>query len=247
MTYPTYVFTFRGIGESIKGNLIDALPLPAGAQRVEVEWAASYGPAPDLFGISYAAALAAGMALGEAKVREVLRRQPFARIVLVGYSGGAALAGDLAAKLGPSLVDAVVLIADPNDPGAGGDYGIVKARRTGVPTYWVRNPNDAICSTPRYNPLRIIARVTPYVALSLQAWGAAGADVWRQLGDRQTRADMAAEIGPWWSPVTWQRYERAYVLADGYLSGREHVAWYLTGAPMRAAGAWLQRQIELAD
>ena len=125
MTYPTYVFTFRGIGENIKGNLmIDALPLPAGAQRVEVEWAASYGPVPDLFGISYAAALAAGMALGEAKVREVLRRQPFARIVLVGYSGGAALAGDLAAKLGPSLVDAVVLIADPNDPGAGGVCGL---------------------------------------------------------------------------------------------------------------------------
>lgn len=244
MAEPIYVFKFRGIGEPLRGNLLDALPLPAGATVIEVPWSASYGPVPDPFGVSYADSLAAGMALGERRVRDTLIEEPFARIVLVGYSGGAALAGNLARKLGAAMVDAAVLVADPNDPGTANVFGIAGRRDTGdVPAWWVRGPNDAICSCPRYNPLRIIARVTPYVALDARAWGAAGADVRRQLRDPRTRRDMAAEIGPPWSPLTWQRWERAFQLADGYLSGREHRAWYLTGAPMRVAGAWLATEL----
>lgn len=248
MAEPIYVFTFRGIGEPLRGNLLDALPLPAGATRIEVPWSASYGPVPNPFGVSYADSLAAGMALGERMVRDTLADEPFARIVLVGYSGGAALAGNLARRLGPAMVDACVLVADPNDPGTATVFGIAGARYTGkVPTWWVRGPNDVICSCPKYNPLRVIARVTPFVALDARAWGAAGADVRRQLRAPQTRWDMAAEIGPPWSPITWQRWERAFQLADGYLSGREHRRWYLTGAPMRTAGAWLAVQVDRAS
>ncbi|UVF60731.1 lysin B [Gordonia phage BobBob] len=243
MTEPIYVFTFRGISERLNGNLIDLLPLPDGAIRIEVPWAASYGPVPQPFGLSYHDSLAAGMALGERMVKDVLLDEPFARIVFVGYSGGAALAGDLAAKLGGSLVDAVILIADPNAPGTSSVFGIVRRRETGLATYWLSNPNDGICSCPRYNPLRIIARTTPCIALDRRSWGAQGADVWRQLNDPATRRTMAAEIGPPWSPVTWHRWERAFQLADGYLSQREHVQWYRSPARMRAAGAWLARTL----
>lgn len=244
MTEPIYVFTFRGISEPFAGpTMLDLLPLPEDAHRIEVPWWASYGPIPDPFGRSFHDSLAAGMALGERMIRDVLVEHPFARVVLVGYSGGAVLAGDLAAKLGGSLIDACILVADAKAPGTSNVFGIVRRRETGLATYWLSNSNDCICACPKYNPLRIIARTTPFIALDRRAWGAQGADVWRQLSDPKTRRDMAAEIGPPWSPVTWARWERALQLADGYLSQREHVQWYRRAGRMDAAGAWLTRTL----
>lgn len=224
-----HVLTFRGIGEKLTGNMLDgfARRLPASWVRHEVPWAASYGPVPDPFGISYDRALAAGMTLGETRERAIRAQDPQARIVLAGYSGGAALAGNLANRL-RGLVDAVVLVADPNYPGAGGDYGIAGARTVlGAPCLYVVNPADVICCCPRVSPLRIIATLTPLAGLGADDAWRGTQDVLRKLADPRVRASMAEQIGPWWAPATWSRYERARVDADGYLSGREHVGAYL--------------------
>lgn len=236
----TYVLTFRGIGERLTGNMLDhlAYPLPPGWQRVEVPWSATYG----VGGTSYTESLAAGMTLGEQTIRETRAAQPRARIILAGYSGGAALAGDLANRLG-TLIDGVILVADPNYPGTGGDFGIAGARtiRPDVPVRWVVNPRDVICCCPRLSPLRIIAITTPMMALGdRRAWPA---DIAKLLRDRKTRLELGELIGPWWLPSTWARYERAAADAEGYRSGREHVAAYTRAAPggslMARARAWM--------
>ncbi|QGJ95828.1 lysin B [Gordonia phage EMoore] len=233
-----YLLTFRGIDERLTGNMLDRLayPLPTGWMRVEVPWTASYGRTS-----SYARSLEQGMALGEQTIREIKAAEPWAKIILAGYSGGAALAGNLANKL-PSLIDGVVLVADPNYPGTGGDFGIAGARRVNaVPVRYVVNPGDIICCCPALSPLRILATLSPRMALGERsAWAA---DVRQKLADRKTRLEMAEQIGPWWLPATWARYDRAKVGVDGYLSGREHQAAYTRAAPggslMARARVWL--------
>ena len=234
-----YIVTFRGISERLTGNMLDhlAYPLPPGWERVEVPWSATYG----VGGTSYKQSLAAGMTLGEQTIREIRAAHPRARIILAGYSGGAALAGDLANLLA-HMIDGVILVADPNYPGTGGDYGIAGARNVvGVPVRWVVNPRDVICCCPRLSPLRIIAITTPMMALGdRRSWPA---DVAKLLRERKTRLELGELIGPWWLPSTWARYERAAADAEGYRSGREHVAAYTRAAPggslMARARAWM--------
>lgn len=223
-----YVVTFRGIGERLVGNLLDGYvaALPADWVRIEVAWAASYGPVPDPFGISYDRSLASGEAVGIAKLRAIRAQDPDATIIVAGYSGGAALAGNISRKIRSEIgIDLVVLVADPNNP-HGTDYGIAGARPVPGRTLWVSNARDVICSCPRLSPLRIIATLTPLMGLGVDDAWRGTQDVARKLADPRVRASMAEQIGPWWSPVAWARYERARVDADGYLSQREHVQAY---------------------
>lgn len=243
----TYVLAFRGIGEPIEGpQLLDQYlnALPVGWQRVRVPWLAEYGPVPNPLGVSYSRSLAQGIILGRRLIGEIRHRDPEARIVLVGYSGGAALAGNLANQHAGAIA-ACVLVADPNDPRG----GIAGARPvTGVPVVWVANPADVICRCPDPSPLRILARLTPLMGLGARdAWQGAN-DVIRQLGDRRTREELADEIGPWWLPTTWGRYDAAIRGAHGYLSGREHADAYRRRAAdgsslLTRVAEWTRKQL----
>ncbi|QKY78495.1 lysin B [Gordonia Phage Zitch] len=216
-----YVLTFRGIGEKLDGNLLDQYvdALPPWWQRIEVPWLAQYGN-----GASYAQSLAQGMQLGRNMTGEILARDPDARIVLAGYSGGAALAGDLANEFVHGALAATVLVADPLDVGDANEFGIAGRRPVRGRHLRVAARGDAIPRCPRLSPLRPLALLSPHMALGDRA--AWARDVRRKLSDPKVRAEIAAQIGPPWSPLTWARYERARVDVDNYLSGRGHVRAY---------------------
>jgi hypothetical protein len=102
------------------------------------------------------------------------------RVVMVGYSQGAGIAGDLAAEIGTgfynslkSKVVACALIADPLRPhravvGADpGGYGILGQRPVrGVPTYWAAAAGDPITALAAGSPLRAAAGVADYWRLA---------------------------------------------------------------------------------
>ncbi|QDH93532.1 lysin B [Gordonia phage Verity] len=215
-----YVLTFRGIDEKLVGNLLDQYvdALPVWWQRIEVPWLAQYGN-----GASYAQSLAQGMQLGRNMIAEILARDPDARIVLAGYSGGAALAGDLANEF-VGKVTVSVLVADPNDVGDANEFGIAGRRAVRGRHLRVAARGDAIPRCPRLSPLRPLALLSPHMALGDRAVWAR--DVRRKLADPKVRAEIAAQIGPPWSPLTWARYDRARIDVDNYLSGRGHVRAY---------------------
>jgi hypothetical protein len=149
------------------------------------------------------------------------------RVVIVGYSQGAGIAGDFAAEVGSgfyaalrSKVLACGLIADPLRPHLAalgpdpGGYGILGQREvSGVPTYWVAAGGDPITALSAGSPLRGVADVTEYWRLSSPVafvrWG-------------QTLVDAAARRSRhrWWAksggrePDETVSWTRAY-LVDG--------------------------------
>ncbi|WP_431954150.1 hypothetical protein [Nocardia lijiangensis] len=152
------------------------------------------------------------------------------RVVLAGYSQGAAIAGDIAASVGRgefAQVVACALIADPLRPEGKclgvdpGGYGIAGQRDVpNVPTYWVAAPGDPITALPAGNPLRSIADLSGYFSLSSpQAalrWGQSLIDV---AGRRQLQR--------WWSPQYWRSWSGAVAFARGYLVDGRHTDDYI--------------------
>ncbi|WP_433574648.1 hypothetical protein [Nocardia brasiliensis] len=113
--------------------------------------------------------------------REVLAQaieQTANRVVIAGYAQGAAIAGDFAQEVGDDVwvhleVIACALIADPLRPsgkhiGADpGGHGIGGERRIDrLPTYWAAAQDDPITALPADNPLRTIANLADYLAVS---------------------------------------------------------------------------------
>jgi pimeloyl-ACP methyl ester carboxylesterase len=247
----TVVIACRGISEQLKDNMLSRLVagLPADWTRIELPWAASYGPANPThnpMGVSFDRALADGYVM----LQKAIEAHPLDDVVLVGYSGGAALIGNLLAKWTFPNVKAVVLVADPFAPG-GRIHGIAGNRV--IPGYnvlWVSNPEDVICSCPEGSPLRAIADLSAAFALGdPAAWTVDIID--RLRTDRWQEATRQ-----WWNPFgILGRYVEAINDAAGYLGyGRinEHLiySWALdhsrrAGAPtwLDAAAGWVRGQL----
>ncbi|MET8774009.1 alpha/beta fold hydrolase [Nocardia sp. NPDC004654] len=184
-----------------------------------VSYPADYGRT-----VPYVDSLVAGRKALIAAIEESPRR-----VVLAGYSQGAAIAGDVAASVGGELAQiiACALIADPLRPtgkclGADpGGYGIAGQRDVpDVPTYWAAAPGDPITALPAGNPLRSIADLSAYFSLSSpQAalrWG-------QSLIDVATRRQLQR----WWSPQYWRSWSGAVAFARGYLIDGRHTDDYI--------------------
>ncbi|WP_182357753.1 alpha/beta fold hydrolase [Tomitella gaofuii] len=160
--------------------------------------------------------------------------------VLIGYSGGALVAGNVAEEIADGLypdldVRGVVLIADPAMPrGISPDgYGVYADRATGIPTLWLWDSRDPICCAGDPSPLHTLS--DQLAALSFGA-----PDVWAQdLYDRlrsgrwqQSAFNLFDLFG------TFRRYSRAIDQMGFYLTGGHFEAYRYRG---HEAAAWIRQ------
>lgn len=204
----------RGIGErvGIAGmcqNVIGHLD-PGRFRAVEVPWPATYGPVGEnLRGAGYTDALAKGYEL----VYDAISTTP-GPVVLLGYSGGASLMGDVASFIGREgvadflQVVGVALIADPHQPRGISvhGHGVAGPRPIdGVPAWWAYSDRDPICVTPELSPLRTLADQSAAMSLAdPAAWG-------RDLANRMMRSRFQPSAIDWRDPIGSSRryYEAA--------------------------------------
>lgn len=162
--------TVRGIGEPLERNMLSQVVRHfPNTEHVELMWSAVYGPVNAqrrVDGESFAQATE----YGEYLLRAELDKGP---CLVVGYSGGAEVAGNIAARGHRNLV-ATVLVADPSAPWSDNGCGIRGPRnfKYPQPVRWVSNPDDIICCCPWDSPLRIIAETSEAFSLGdPAAWG----------------------------------------------------------------------------
>ncbi|QGH75844.1 lysin B [Gordonia phage Syleon] len=210
----------RGIGEPASSPMLrtvttEILKLGYVPEVVNLPWKAQYGPVPDPLGDDFHDALAHG--------KELLRRElDKGPAVVLGYSGGAQLAGDFVVDIGHHNLIALGLVADPGQPkGATGNYsrwGITGARIPfGTPTAWIADPNDGIPLCPANSPLRTLAdQSEKFSLIDPVAWGFG---LWIKLvrGDFQ-KVDAFKQFteGEWWEAAD---------LLHGYVFGRDHTSY----------------------
>ncbi|MRH86195.1 PE-PPE domain-containing protein [Nocardia sp. SYP-A9097] len=213
--------TWAPYGESVTDTFSRTLDLSRFAPRM-VPYPADYGGK-----VPYAESSAAGksallQAIGKSSNR----------VVIAGYSQGAAIAGDLAAEIGSGLwpnleVLACALIADPLRPAGRsvgpdpGGYGIAGQRTvTEIPTFWAAAPGDPITALPAGNALRLVADLSQYFCMSSPEaalrWG-------RSLVD----AVLYRRIQRWWVPRNWSAWSGALAYARGYLTDGRHTDDYV--------------------
>lgn len=230
----------RGIGESIGGGMLSGVEghLNDNVRTIEVPWPAQYGPVGQggFDGMSYEEALGEG----RRQILKAIADDPYP-VILAGYSGGAALVGNVAQEIGqgdhPNLeVWGVGFVADPNQPeGVAHNemFGVAGSRRiSGMKTHWEYDLRDPIPCTPALSPLRTLADQSYAMSLADPvAWG-------QDLVNRMVRGR--------WQPSAWnwrdiigsiRRYSRAAGRAAFYLNGG-HYRSYVPGSQIRLAN-WI--------
>ncbi|PTR42052.1 hypothetical protein C8K38_111221 [Rhodococcus sp. OK611] len=229
------VLCCRGIGEPLRDNMLAGVTRrldPTRFQVVEVPWAASYGPVPLPLGPAFDQSLADGRAL----LLRLIAEDPNP-VLLLGYSGGAALAGHVAAEIAkgwhPGLeVVGAGLVSDPFTPGhaspAPGRWGIAGPRSipSRFPVWWVSDPADVICCCPAGSPVRTLADQTSAASLSnLVAWAAnlrwrLEFQQWQQVAIDWGNREQVKAI-----------YRQALHDVDGYLRRGDHTGYGVRRAP----------------
>ncbi|QDM56373.1 endolysin [Gordonia phage Sidious] len=224
-----FVVTVRGIGEPMGRNMLSQFVGRLGAvwTHVEVPYPAAYGfvngqrnpHAPD-----YETTKRLGRAQVRIELAIIAAEHPGAIVVLVGYSAGADIVDDLAVAGVMAefpQVKRCVVVANPSNPGSNGlaDYGIAAPERgrqhVDSRVIPVNHPGDVICCCPARSPLRVIATLTPRMQLADRSvWVR---DVLHKLGDPTVRAEIDRQLGAWFDPRNWGRYDRAARDARGYL------------------------------
>lgn len=224
-----YVVTVRGIGEPVGSNMLTQFVarLGDGWTHVEVPYPAAYAfineqrnpHAPD-----YETTKRLGRAQVRIELAIIRAEHPGAIVVLAGYSAGADIIDDVVVSgvmaEFPQVKRAVV-VANPSNPGSNGlaDYGIAAPERgrqhVDSRVIPVNHPADVICCCPPRSPLRVIATLTPRMQLADRTVWAR--DVLAKLGSPTVRAEINRQLGAWWDPRNWGRYDRAAKDARGYL------------------------------
>jgi hypothetical protein len=184
-------------------------------QIVNIPYTAQYGVAGrgGILGESFNDSLKGGRTL----LRAEIAKGP---CVVLGYSAGAKLAGDVAAEKPVNLL-ACGLIADPAMPCTAKNYnhyGITGSRPvTTVPTTWKADPKDGICQCPRNSPLRTLADQSE--AFSLGDPVAWTGDLWsRFVQGRWQPTNVWAQVGD----ARWPEADRLFY---GYLLGGDHTSY----------------------
>ena len=239
------VLVCRGIGEPMHTGLPSYVTrlLTSRFRVIEVPWEATYGPfGGGLGGSSYDAALASGRLM----LLEYIRRYPGA--ILLSYSAGAALAGNVAAEIGrgvhPGLeVRAVGLLADPLRPKSVElpGHGIAGERpiQASFPVWQVADPRDPIpCCTSE----ALYTLADQSAAFSLVDPAAWGWDLIDRL--KNDRWQEVKRLQFWRIPEILTRYRIAIEHVQRYL-GPDHVSYPVRNYPgtSRTYTEWLADRI----
>ncbi|WP_282777315.1 MULTISPECIES: PE-PPE domain-containing protein [unclassified Nocardia] len=176
-------------------------------------------------------AFADSLAAGRRALLEAIEATPN-RVVLAGYSQGAAIAGDVAADIGKGLwphleVAACALIADPLRPAGQcvgpepGGYGIAGQRWIPfVPAYWAAAQGDPITALPPGNALRLLADLSEYFCL-------ADREAMLRWGQSLFEIAVHKRLQRWWSPKNWTTWTGVLTYARGYLLDGRHTDDYI--------------------
>lgn len=219
------VITARGISEQIGRNMITAVVRDLNPTQFRVreleDYSAAYGwvGGSEAFGIS--------QAHGRAALLRMIDEDPYP-VILVGFSAGAKLVGDVAAEIAAGLhprllVLAVGVIADPARHTGQivgenrGGYGITGGRfilTSKFPVWSYSAPGDPISELPEGNPLRSLADLSEY-------WGP---DTRRWMLQLLARA-KTNQWQRWWSIDNWKTWGGAIGWADNYLSKQRHIRY----------------------
>ncbi|USH45040.1 lysin B [Gordonia phage Camerico] len=177
------VILVNGIGEN-NGGVLRRLENFLPKDRYEIialPYKADYGPAPGLVGLPFEQTLIDARSLLLRWCRSVHRNRV---IVLVGYSAGAQIVGDVAAELARSGdragVVGAVMLSDPSQPkglAPGGKYGVRGSRTIpgGIAAEWWFDINDVICccTPPPKSLIRVFADHSSEFSLAgPRAWSA---------------------------------------------------------------------------
>lgn len=185
-----------GTGESFADDpRTEASGLLAGVtagldERFRCRWVgypASYGPAPELGGISYQRSVRTGIDNLSAVVTHT-----DGPVALIGYSQGAVVIRHTLRALADAghpviaRVLAVGLVADPHQPPGAvpgcdgwGVAGPGPELPRGVDAFWVGAPEDMICNASADSFVRDVADITP--AFAIGHWHEWLSQVWRML------------------------------------------------------------------
>lgn len=218
------VITCRGISEKVGQNMLTDVVKrldPIKFRVRELDYSASYGQVGgnEAFGISQAS--------GRNMLLAMIDQDPNP-VVLLGFSAGAKLAGDVAAEIAGGrhprlLVLGCGLIADPARHGGQivgqdrGGYGITGNRWIGptkFPVWQFSAPGDPISELPAGNPLRTFADLTEY-------WGPDQARWMQELADRASRRQWQR----WWSIENWRTWSGALDWTGNYLYRQRHIRY----------------------
>ncbi|GGG03835.1 hypothetical protein GCM10007304_17450 [Rhodococcoides trifolii] len=199
--------TFNPGGDGVTRAFTDRLD----RRRINVRYVAYPGTAQ--FGDSVPA--------GERALANAIDRSNAASQMVGGFSQGAIIAGNVAAK---RPLAGCALIADPlraegTEPlnrGVGG-YGILGSRRV-LPTWlWqVAAAGDPISALVKGSPLRGLGDVAEFASQNPDVWVRGMLDKAQHNG-----------FQPWWNPAYWRDWGTAAGWLNNYLTQGRHTAAYV--------------------
>jgi hypothetical protein len=223
------VILCRGIGEPYGKNTLWLATRNLDPKRflvVELEWSAQFGAVPVWNGKSFGASVHNA----EFALLELIRAYPGA--VIVGYSGGAQVAGNVAASIGKGLhgnlwIKAVGLLSDPSrhksqlvGQGRPNTQGIMGGRLiTGNFQVWqLSAPGDPISDLPIGNGLAELAKY-------IEFWSLVDPDAW--IRDLKRKALMG-QLRWWDHSIDWPG---AYQWSLGYTRDKRHTSYHVDRMP----------------
>lgn len=223
------VIRCRGIGEPMSKNTLQTVTDRLDRNRfkvIELVWSASFGPVPskdgDSFGVSVSQA--------EATLRKLILDQP-GPVILIGYSGGAQVVGNVAADAAlhrPSIREKIIAVGLISDPSRHtvqivgqnrGGQGIMGGRYIPEDHFKVWQLSawgDPISEQPNIRALEDLAA-------GIEFWSLKDPGAWM---DDIKRKAFAGRLR-FWEPRSLASWGLAYQWSLGYTRDRRHNSYHV--------------------